>query len=384
MPSFWRPNSQSSSSANNANPYQRPQASAQAPHQQSSPLQVSEQAPTASSLLSTSTPANWANRGRNTPNGGYIGDRFGPDRAGGLPPGSQGDPNALSSGSGGDTASSEAAPYSPTDQSGTPDIDELREAWADMMKTSEEGFENTLYGIDADESRAARRAAEMNASMGGSVGGNFQGGQIQAQLSGTVARAQAAAQHRMEQLQTKGAMLEMWMEAAEAQSDREFQEELTGLIHENNLELAEAQHGYNMALQSAGLEGEEDEEDVEGIGDGYIWGNETADEINNPDHPNYQSFDQYSASDWIKKIIGDGGGFGKDENQILSELNSYLQTLMAQGIETAELENVARYMLHGYYTSGGTWPSIAWNSGPKGKPWGDDTLAPTSTGPSDW
>jgi hypothetical protein len=152
---------------------------------------------------------------------------------------------------------------------GASDLTQVQELWSEAMAKHEQGLADELGGIDADESRNSRRASEMNAMMGGSVGGNYQGGQIQAQLSGTVARQQARAQHNLRGLEMRMAQLDQLYQSAEKRADRQSMERIQEEINKTQMAI-ETSRGQTQ-LEVAGMEFGTPEEQQELIAQDSPW-----------------------------------------------------------------------------------------------------------------
>lgn len=132
---------------------------------------------------------------------------------------------------------------------------DVQNNWADVLAQHDKGLKDEMYGIDADEARNARRASETNAMMGGSVGGGFQGGQIQAQLSGTLARSKATAEHNMNAVEMKMSFLDKMFQEAMRQGDRELQLQIQDEMNATSIQLEEMRGKVQMAGMEGQLEG---------------------------------------------------------------------------------------------------------------------------------
>jgi hypothetical protein len=205
-----------------------------------------------------------------------------------------------------------------SETAGTDDrMNEIRDMWADILAGQQAGLQDTMYGIDADEARNARRAANINAEMGGSVGGGFQGGQIQAQLGGTVARSQARAAADKQALTMKMSFLDNMMQMAEAENNRELQEWLQSQQDQTAIDIATLETDTMTDIATAGLHTGEDDGGPSGptpeSGDIV---DKDALEIGDPDHPNYQDWDAYDTAGWLEQLAnehptGEGNGLTK-------------------------------------------------------------------------
>lgn len=111
--------------------------------------------------------------------------------------------------------------YNPEDDEGDITVDQLRSMWSDMLSNSEQGLEDRLSGLTAEEAMNRRRASEM--MQGSAVGGAWQSGQIQAQLGGEMLRSQARAEHQQQQLEVRMGVLDQMMQYALSTNNTEAQ-----------------------------------------------------------------------------------------------------------------------------------------------------------------
>jgi hypothetical protein len=270
-----------------------------------------------------------------------------------------------------------------------PSMDEVRAQWADVLAGQDEVLANQMTGISADESRNARRASEINAAMGGSVGGGFQGGQIQAQLSGSVARSQAQAEHGIRQMELKMTFLQRMLDAAEAQKDRESAERIKEEMGNIAIQIQQMIGGQQMDLLEAGLEtgeGGGPGGDVPGATGGVAEDVRTADQeqIGDPEHEGYDNWDERSAEDWRSAIQEKQRWDGDQMGNFNTELNDYLSEMKhSYGLNDAELLEAERLFLWYYYKTG-DWKKqslvrdMIRPYDPQNPP------NPGTTGPSDW
>lgn len=241
--------------------------------------------------------------------------------------------------------------YDPLARQGQPPSwDETREVWADTMAQYAQGLNDQLAGINADESSNAARAANMAAGMSSGVGGAYQSGQIQAQLSGTVERSRARAEHNLRGLEMRMAYLDKMYEAAERRADRETMERIAQ--EKNALDAQISQATIEMQRDIHGAQSPDpDAERMARTGEGSGM-------LPNPNqNPGGESGPQHMWSgmslDDIANMAPNGAGgndvgglnFGAVDSQLaVQSAKIEAEKARQHGLSSQEIENLAKYI----------------------------------------